>query len=192
MMDQEIAYRRAVDGWTARVEAVGPDQWALPTPCEDWDVRALVNHVVGEDRWTDPLMRGSTIEEVGDRLDGDLLGDDPRRAAADAAAEAIRAVADRLPTQGTVRLSYGEERMEEYVAQLTADHLVHAWDLAAATGSDTSLDDDLVAAVAEWFAEREELYRSAGMIAPRVEVAGDGQAELLARFGRSSRWGRQH
>jgi hypothetical protein len=52
------------------------------------------------------------------------------------------------------------------------------------------MDDDLVAYVAEWFAEREELYRSAGAIGPRVEVSGDAQTQLLARFGRSSRWGR--
>ena len=53
-MDLETLYRRTVEGWTARVEAVGPDQWAAPTPCEDWDVRTLVNHVVGEDAWTEP------------------------------------------------------------------------------------------------------------------------------------------
>ena len=48
-MDQETAYRRTVEGWAALVEGVRPGQWELPTPCEDWDVRALVNHVVGED-----------------------------------------------------------------------------------------------------------------------------------------------
>ena len=56
---------------------VGEDQWGAPTPCADWDVRELVNHVAGEDLWTAPLLEGSTIEEVGDRFDGDLLGDDP-------------------------------------------------------------------------------------------------------------------
>ncbi|WP_432478328.1 TIGR03086 family metal-binding protein [Nocardioides sp. GXQ0305] len=188
-MDPEIVYRRTVDGWTARVDAVGPDQWALPTPCADWDVRTLVNHVVGEDLWTEPLMRGSTIEEVGDLFDGDQLGDDPRAAARAAAATALNAVAETLPTAGKVNLSYGEEDMAEYVAQLTADHLIHGWDLAAATGGDTSLDEDLVAAVAAWFAEREELYRAAGVIGPRVDVSGDAQTQLLARFGRSSRWG---
>ena len=47
------------------------------TPCTEWDVRALVNHVLGEIRWAVPLFAGSTIAEVGDRFDGDLLGDDP-------------------------------------------------------------------------------------------------------------------
>ena len=56
---------------------------------------------------------------------------------------------------GTVHLSYGEEQMAEYVHQLAADHLVHAWDLAVATGGDTRLDPHLVAEVAAWFAERE-------------------------------------
>lgn len=188
-MDQETVYRRTVDGWTARVEAVGPDQWALPTPCADWDVRALVNHVVGEDLWTGPLMQGSTMEEVGDRLDGDLLGDDAREAAREAAAGAVRVVGETLPTRGKVHLSYGDEDMEEYVAQLTADHLIHGWDLAVATGGDSELDDDLVEAVATWFAEREELYRAGGAIAARVDAHGDAQSELLARFGRDPRWG---
>ena len=188
-MDQESVYRRSVEGWTARVEAVRPDQWSLPTPCEDWDVRALVNHVVGEDVWTEPLMRGSTMEEVGDRFEGDLLGDDPHEAAREAASGATGAVAETLPTQGKVHLSYGEEDMGEYVAQLTADHLIHGWDLAVATGGASELDDDLVEAVAEWFAEREEMYRSAGAIGERVEAAGDAQSQLLARFGRDPQWG---
>ena len=196
-MDRATAYRRSVDVWTDRVLAVGPEQWSGETPCSDWDVRALVNHVVGEDLWTEPLMRGATIAEVGDRFDGDLLGDDPREAALGAAQQAAVAVAETLPSQGIVHLSYGEEKMDEYVAQLTADHLVHGWDLAAATGGDTDLDPELVDFVAEWFAEREEAYRSGGAIGPRVDVSdssdagggADGRlAALLGAFGRDPRW----
>jgi hypothetical protein len=46
-----------------------------------------------------------------------------------------------------------------------------------------------VGAVAEWFAEREQLYRGAGLIADRVEVAGDDpQDRLLAATGRAPDW----
>jgi uncharacterized protein (TIGR03086 family) len=188
-MEPSSLHQRTVDGWVARVAGVGPDQWDAPTPCDAWDVRALVGHVVGEELWTVPLMRGSTIEEVGDRFDGDVLGEDPVGTARAAAAEARRVVEDRLPANGKVRLSYGEERMDEYVRQLCADHLVHAWDLAAATGGDTVLDPELVAAVAEWFAQREDVYRSAGLIAQRAAGdAEDPQTRLLAAFGRSATW----
>jgi uncharacterized protein (TIGR03086 family) len=187
-MDLETLYRRTVQSWTDRVQAVDAGVWGAATPCTDWDVRALVNHVAGEDLWTEPLMRGATIEEVGDRFDGDLLGPDPRETALDAAARATRAVADTLPTGGTVHLSYGEEEMEEYVGQLAADHLIHGWDLAVATGGDTNLDPELVTEVAAWFADREEMYRAGGAIGPRAEAGGDAQSELLASFGRDSRW----
>jgi uncharacterized protein (TIGR03086 family) len=158
------------------------------TPCTEWSVRDLVNHVVGEDAWTVPLMRGATIAEVGDSLDGDLLGDEPGPVAVRKAQEAVDLVAETLPQGRTVHLSYGEERAEEYVCQLAADHLVHAWDLAAATGSDRSLDEDLVEEVSRWFADREEVYRSVGAIGPRLEGAGDGQTELLAAAGRDAQW----
>jgi uncharacterized protein (TIGR03086 family) len=191
-MDLNTLYHRTVELWADRVNAVAPDQWDAPTPCRDWTARDLAGHVVGEDLWTVPLVEGSTIEEVGDRFDGDLVGDDPAGAALDAAMEATRVVARRLPEGGTVCLSYGEERLDEYVHQLAADHLVHSWDLAVATGGDTRLDPHLVTAVGAWFAEREELYRSGGAIGPRGVAHGGAQGELLAAFGRDAEWGGTH
>jgi uncharacterized protein (TIGR03086 family) len=187
-MELGTAHQRTVDAWTRLVEGVGDDQWQLPTPCTEWSVRDLVNHVVGEDLWTAPLVGGSTIEDVGDRFDGDVLGDDPVARAGAAGAEATTAVAERLPNGGTVHLSYGEEQLDEYVQQLVADHLVHGWDLAVATGADAALDPELVDAVAGWFAEREELYRSAGAIGERGTADPDPQSQLIAAFGRDPHW----
>lgn len=191
-MDLNTLYHRTVEAWADRVNAVPPDRWADRTPCPDWDVRALVNHVAGEDEWTGPLVGGATLEEVGDRFSGDLLGEDPIGHALAAAGRATRAVAEALPTGRTVHLSYGEESMDEYVHQLAADHLVHSWDLAVATGSDSRLDPHLVAEVATWFAAREESYRRAGAIGPAEALSGEPQHDLLARFGRDPHWGPVH
>ena len=147
---------------------------------------------MGEDLWTTPLVQGRTVADVGTSLDGDLLGDDPVRAALEAAMAASTSVAERLPGGGTVSLSYGEEQLTEYVHQLAADHLVHAWDLAVATEGDTRLDPHLVSEVAAWFAEREEMYRGGGAIGPRGVSHGGVQAELLAAFGRDAEWGPTH
>jgi uncharacterized protein (TIGR03086 family) len=191
-MDLNTLYHRTVEAWADRVIAVGADQWEAPTPCRGWTVRDLANHVVGEDLWTTPLVEGRTIADVGDSLEGDLLGDDPVRAALDAAMAATTTVADRLPRGGTVQLSYGEEQLGEYVHQLAADHLVHGWDLAVATGGDTRLDPHLVAEVAAWFAEREDAYRAAGAIGPRGTSHGGAQSDLLAAAGRDPAWGPTH
>ena len=126
------------------------------------------------------MVERKTLGEVGDAFDGDLLGADPIGTAEDAAATALAAVAEQLPIGGTVNLSYGDEDIAEYIRQLTADHLIHGWDLAAATGQDRVLDAEVVAEVAAWFAEREDLYRGAGMIAERPAApVGDPQADLL-------------
>jgi uncharacterized protein (TIGR03086 family) len=188
-MALDETYRRSVEFWKSTVKATSAD-WSAPTPCADWNLRALINHVVGEDRWTKPLVEGRTIAEVGDALDGDLLGDDPKSTALGAADEALTAVAERLPAGGKVHLSYGEEDIEEYIRQLVADHLIHGWDLAAATGQHRTLDPELVSEVATWFRDREDIYRSSGSIADRPNSAngGDQQSDLLIAFGRNPDW----
>jgi len=186
--DQAALHRRAVGEFDARVRAVGDDQWELPTPCSDWNVRQLVNHLVYEDRWTVPLMEGSTIAAVGDRYEGDLLGDDPKGAWAESCAEAVAAVQADGALERMVDLSSGPTPAGEYVSQLLADHLIHAWDLARAVGADERLDPELVEACAAWFVEMEPHYRAAGAIGERPETppGADAQTVLLAAFGRTA------
>lgn len=187
-MELMTLHRRAVEYWAARVGAVKNDEWGDPTPCVQWSVRELVNHVVAEELWTPPLLRGKTIEEVGSQFDGDVLGEDPLGRARTAADEAAAVVDEIVPGGGHVHLSYGEEDMAEYVRQLCADHLIHGWDLAAATVGDTSMDSELVAEVAAWFVGREPMYRGAGVVGPRTHGEGDPQSDLLAGFGRDAQW----
>ncbi|MGH3457476.1 TIGR03086 family metal-binding protein [Aeromicrobium sp.] len=187
-MDITKLHRRAVENFAQKVQQVSADQWDQPTPCSEWDVRALVNHVVGEELWVKPLADGKTIEDVGTAFDGDVLGDDPRETAAASATEAVESFDERVPEGVMVHLSIGDTPIAEYAMQLTADHLVHGWDLAAATGMDRRMDDELVAVVAEWFASQEEMWRSAGAIGPRPAAGGDPQADLLAAFGRNHDW----
>src|SRR5512145_543443 len=112
-MDLNTLYHRTVECWATRVNEVGDHQWDDPTPCKEWTVRDLVNHVVGEDRWTVPLMEGQTIDQVGAALDGDLLGSAPIPMALEAAKEAVSIVGERLSAVGKVHLSYGDEEPAE-------------------------------------------------------------------------------
>ncbi len=172
----------AIDSVDAVIGSIGPDQWSLATPCSEWDVRALVNHLASEALWTPPLLDGRTIAEVGSRLDGDLLGADPigswtaAKGAADAAAQALES------GEQVVHLSFGDFPAAEYLAQLSADYLIHGWDLAVTLGLDDRLDADLVASVGAWFGPMAAAYRDAGVVAA---ADSDPQTTLLAEFGRS-------
>jgi uncharacterized protein (TIGR03086 family) len=183
-MNVRDLHHTALDAFTMRVDQLPAGSWDWATPCADWDVRALLNHVVGENRWIPPLLAGATVAEVGDALNGDLLGDDPVatwHASTGPALDTVRGT----PLDRTVHLSFGDVPAEEYLWQLTADALIHTWDLARATGQDESLPAELVEPCARWFDGVEEAYRAAGLIGPRVEIDGaDPAAALLGRFGR--------
>jgi uncharacterized protein (TIGR03086 family) len=188
VVDVATLFRRTVAVWQRTLAGVEASQWSDPTPCTEWDVHALVNHVVGEECWVGPLLAGRTIAEVGSRFDGDVLGDDPVGRGEDLARASVIAVDEAMLERLRVHLSYGDEDASEYLLQLAADHLIHGWDLASATGQDRAMEPDLLEEVAEWFAGREEMYRSGGAIGPRATMTGDPQVDLLAAFGRDAFW----
>ncbi|WKX73251.1 TIGR03086 family metal-binding protein [Streptomyces sp. XD-27] len=177
----------ALDLFTDRVHAIRPDQWDAPTPCTEWSVRDLVNHLTAEQLWVPPLVRdGSTIEEQGDAFDGDVLGDDPVAAWDRAAAEARAAFAAPGAIERTVRLSYGDTPASDYCAQMISDAVVHAWDLSRGIGADerlpAALVDFTVREVTPYAADLEK----SGLFASPVEppAGADVQTKLLALLGR--------
>lgn len=188
MNDPATLYIQATEVFDGRVRRVGDDQWALSTPCQQWDVRELVSHVTVENLWAPALLDGRTMEEVGDAFDGDQLGDQPVESWTAAVHAARQVASEPGVTARTVHLSYGDESAAQYLMQLFTDHLVHAWDLAWATSGDTDLPAELVSACAQWFAEVEPMYRQAGVIGPAAPVSADAdeQTRLLAAFGRSA------
>jgi uncharacterized protein (TIGR03086 family) len=188
MADLVELYGRAVGQFGRHLTTVG-DRWHAPTPDTEWDVRALVNHVLGENLWAPPLLDGLTIADVGDRFDGDQLGDEPARAWADAAASSIVAVGASGALDRTVHVSFGDIPGHVYVSQLVCDHLIHGWDLARAIGADGTLDTELVDFAFDFLVPQVDGWRSAGVFGPRIELAGDAdrQSELLAITGRDPR-----
>ena len=186
MSEMTERFERASEHFRELVHKVGADQWNAPTPCSDWDVRALVNHLAYEARWVPPLLKGETIEQVGSRFDGDLLGSDPQTSFDDALDGARTAITAPGALEQTVHLSYGDTPAAGYLAQLTGDFLVHSWDLARGIGADDTLDPDLVAWADAETRPNAAMLAQSGLFDPPVDVAddADAQTKLLALFGR--------
>jgi uncharacterized protein (TIGR03086 family) len=170
----------------AYLKAVASGQWHAPTPCSEWDVKQIANHIIGENLWAAELFHGRTIAEVGNRLDGDLAGDDPAAAYAASVGTAADAVSAPGAMDTTCHLSFGDYSGSDYAGQLLLDTLVHGWDVAKATGQDTRLDQDLVSACLPIATDLTTQFRSAGVFGEDLPVTADANAQtrLLAMLGR--------
>jgi uncharacterized protein (TIGR03086 family) len=171
------------------VAGVGSTQWHEDTPCSEWDVRTLVHHLLYEQRWVSPMFEGLTIDEVGDRFEGDLMGDDASTwpgLLASSMDEAHAVVAQPDALGRIVHLSFGDIPGQEYVLQLTADLAIHAWDLSRATGQDDSIDPDAVALLLPWTEANADLLAGSGMFGSRIDVDPDApdDVRLLGLLGR--------
>jgi uncharacterized protein (TIGR03086 family) len=179
-------HRKALDATSRIVRGVDASQMDKPTPCEDYDVRALLNHVVSGNLWVAPLVEGKTIEEVGDRYDGDVVGDDPSAAYEASAASAAQAFAQSGAMDAPVAVSYGPVPGSVYAGHRFIDVLIHGWDLAVATGQDRTLDPVLVEACWDVVRPQADLLKGSGAFGTEVPVPddADSQTRLLALLGR--------
>jgi uncharacterized protein (TIGR03086 family) len=188
MTDITQLHRRALDETQKVVAGVTLDQMGDATPCEGWDVRALLNHLVAGNLWAAELGAGATIDEVGTRLDGDLCGDDPLGAyeASAGLAAAIFEVPGALEKPCAV--SYGPVPGSVYADHRFIDVLIHGWDLATATGQETTLDPELVDVAYEHLLAEADLVRASGMFGQDLAVPDDAgtQTRMLAFIGRQS------
>src|SRR5947199_8212789 len=187
-VDLPSVHQRALDHTGRYVAGVKDNQWDASTPDAEWNVRQLLNHVVSGNFWVTPLVEGKTIEEVGDQYDGDLLGDDPAAAWQQSAKEAAAAFNAPGAMQAQCAVSYGPVPGEIYAGHRFIDVLIHGWDLAKATGQDTTLPADLVDACFEIVQPQQDLLAASRMFGSDVKVpeGADRQTQLLAELGRKT------
>ncbi len=167
-------------------EGLGDSDWTIPTPCGDWDLRALANHLVAGNWWAAELAAGQTIADVGDRLDGDVLGSDALEAYDSSAKAAAAAFEVEGAMDAPCAVSYGPVPGSVYCGHRILDVVVHGWDLARATGQPTYIEPDLVDACLEILRPQYDMLLGSGMFgSPSTPREGaTPQVELLAMLGR--------
>jgi uncharacterized protein (TIGR03086 family) len=181
-------HERALDATGAVVPRIAPEQFELMTPCDGWTVRELLNHVVAGNYWAAELAAGKAIAEVGDRLDGDTLGTDPQGAYRESARRAAAAFGVPGAMDAPCAVSYGPVPGSVYCGHRILDVAIHGWDLAKATGQDTTLDPELVDAIAAIVAPQIDMLSGSGMFGTTIDVDAnaDAQTRLLALLGRQA------
>ena len=178
-----------VVGETRRVvDEVRPDQLGDPTPCADWTVRDLLNHLTaGSTMFAVSAEQGSVPDEVVAQLSGDTLGDDYKTAFATAAERAITAF--NLPGLMEKQLTMPFGAMPAPVALNIAafDLATHTVDLARATGQQVQADDLLEAALEIGRQIVTPEFRTPGVLGEEQPVADDAPVadRLLAFAGRA-------
>ena len=179
-------YMKSLDSTINFVSNVAETAWGNDTPCDDWDVKDVVNHIVYENVWMVALFNGRTIEEVGDEFEGDLVGDDPIGAYTSTARQVQAVLAEPDAMSRTCQISSGPVSGAEYSRQLFLDTLIHGWDIAVGSKQDAKLDDYLVemcTPLAQAIADNDG-YRSAFKASTDGASSGNSQTRLLALLGR--------
>jgi len=139
---------RALDQTAAIIAAIPASQAGLPTPCSDWDVRALVHHLTGQD------LRNFLVAVRGETADwqkpADELGEDWAAEFRDRAGALMAAWRAADPDQPTAMPGGGQAPLRNRADQQITELAVHGWDLVKATGQRASLDPELAGHALAW------------------------------------------
>ena len=166
-------YRRASD-WTAS-KVAGAQDLDAATPCPDWRVRDLLNHMLDTQRYFAGAARGEKVAPPASTPPSLLTGD-PTADFARATAE----VADAYAPDGVI------ERTGPALGIAFSDQLLHGWDLARATNQDATMPDGLAQAAYDSIHGLFTDEQRKGVFAPEIQVGDDAtpQQRLLAYTGR--------
>jgi uncharacterized protein (TIGR03086 family) len=152
------------------IAATEPQQLGLPTPCDEFDVQALLSHLVAVLGRVAAVGRGEPAMSVPQAVTG--VADDGWSAAWSDAAHGVQAVwADDALLAGTFVLPWATKSGPELLLTYTSEVSVHTWDLAKATGQEPEWDEPtLEAAYVTMLAALPAEHRRQGFDAMREQL----------------------
>ena len=163
------------------------DDLDRPTPCTEWDVRALVSHTIGAMEMYAAFADGGPAPDVEAMMSGrDVLADDPQSAVLASCARSQRAWSQPGVLQRELATPWGPMTGERVASQSTFSTLVHGWDLAVSLGLDAELPQHLLDLSWGFAEDLVPVLREVGVVAAPVAV-GEGATptqQLIAFLGR--------
>jgi uncharacterized protein (TIGR03086 family) len=187
-MDRLDVIDRGGEQFARVLGIVGPEQWSLSTPCEGWDVRELVRHVVGGTIMATRLLEGAGRDEALSEVIEFRLGDDPLAEFTAAMAAVSAAFREPGALDRTCAHPMGDIPADTLLGFRIGDLTLHSWDLAHAIGADETLDPVLVETVWDEVSPMKDGIAASGMFGagPSNTVADDAplQVRLLDLTGR--------
>ncbi len=181
-MDQLIGdHEKARQGFTKVVKGVDASRWHAPSPCTEWDARAVVEHVIGSHE----MLLLKPLEVRADRPREDPVA---RWSATDAALTQALSSDEILDQE--IDGPMGATTARSLLPALTSDVLVHCWDLARAAGIDVELDEGLATAALVMAEQHADSFKTSAMFGDPVAVPDDAPVtdRLLGFFGRDPAW----
>lgn len=121
------------------VDTAQPGDLGRPTPCSDWDLRALINHMTVGNTFAGALISAAPLPDRS----ADLLGSDHRRAYADSVDVVVAAFRAPGALDRTVQAPAGTMPGAAFAGIRTTEALVHGWDVGRSLGRPADLDEDL-------------------------------------------------
>ena len=184
-MDAKVLFKKALEQANASVKCIEKRHFKNPTPCTQWNCRALLNHMLYELSWVPDILAGKTIKQVGDKYGGDLLDNNHLDSWQKAAQKALRAV-NKVKPNKTVHLSYGRTAAEHYINEVGTDLLIHSWDAAQSYSCSLIIEQNLAKAVHDFVLPRRQEYAASPLFAKPINVPEDSrlQTKILAAVGR--------
>jgi uncharacterized protein (TIGR03086 family) len=187
-MDDVAMLGRVVDETDRLVQGLRDDQLGEQTPCADWKVRDLLNHITGgATMFAESVEKGSVSDErLGEIVGGDNLGDDYKGAFHTASRRALDVFGEPGALEKMVRLPFGEMPAGVALRIAVFDLATHACDLARTTGQPVPDDDLIETALAVGREMVGPDLRQPGVFDEEQPVADDAPAadRLLAFAGR--------
>jgi uncharacterized protein (TIGR03086 family) len=182
MDDPRPLHRQAGEMAADVISKIPAERLGDPTPCTEWDVRAVINHMAGGNLRIAGLVTGGPRPDRGE----DVLGDDPLAAFRDSLDRVSAALGREGMLEETFATPFGEGPGAQLVMVRTCDLMIHTWDLAAATGQPRDLEPRLFA-LAEKALRGAPLPRGEHSMFGLEQPAPDGATpadRLAAYFGR--------
>jgi uncharacterized protein (TIGR03086 family) len=182
-MDAISTLERSYEQAGGIVANLSPDQLSQSSPCSGWDLRATLNHTVGAVKMFTLVNQGQAVGEAA----GDVIGDNPARAFADAARENLDSWRKPGALEGNRVFPFGSFPAQAALMINLGEVLVHGWDVARATGQDETMDPDAAAMVYEFYEQVPlDEYRAHGAFGPEVKVPESAPLahRLLGYLGR--------